>query len=457
MTKRTATAPALIWLIISISLASTSARVVAETGPEPVTIGVKASVRSEILDETRPLIVHLPADYETSDGRYPVLYLLDGDINFHHATGVVEFLSRSALCPSMIVIAIPNTDRARDFAPALATAPPDSPGSARFHEFLKRELIPFVDRTYRTSSYRVLWGHSSTGAFVFFSLARDPELFNSYIAASPSLGRDVDAVMSAAAPALSKHTPSPRRFFACYGGREDERFASGGQALTAMLEESAPSWLTWRLDWYENDNHMSTPHKSLYDSLERTFSAWRVDRRQLIEGGVAALLKQQEQVQREFGGELTIPESVIGPAAMTVLHRGRIEDALALLELNAKQHPRSWLALHGLGQALIRHGDDDRAFALFTQAAPLYPDQAGYPFVLNDFGYELLREEKHEQAIAVFLFAVKNNPNSANAYDSLGEAYMAAGQKELAITNYRKSLELNPDNINAVQMLERLE
>ena len=48
------------------------------------------------------------------------------------------------------------------------------------------------------------------------------------------------------------------------------------------------------------------------------------------------------------------------------------------------------------------------------------------------------------------------NPQSANAYDSLGEAYMKAGDNEKAIKNYKKSLELNPENNNAKKMLEKL-
>jgi cytochrome c-type biogenesis protein CcmH/NrfG len=48
-------------------------------------------------------------------------------------------------------------------------------------------------------------------------------------------------------------------------------------------------------------------------------------------------------------------------------------------------------------------------------------------------------------------------PQSANVYDSLGEAHMTDGQKKLAIQNYKKSLELNPDNNNAKEMLEKLQ
>lgn len=76
---------------------------------------------------------------------------------------------------------------------------------------------------------------------------------------------------------------------------------------------------------------------------------------------------------------------------------------------------------------------------------------------INDLGYELLGKKNYPAAIAVFKLNVELYPQSSNTYDSLGEAYMMNGDKELAIKNYKKSLELNPQNTNAVAMSKKLE
>jgi tetratricopeptide (TPR) repeat protein len=76
---------------------------------------------------------------------------------------------------------------------------------------------------------------------------------------------------------------------------------------------------------------------------------------------------------------------------------------------------------------------------------------------LNTLGYVLLQQRKIAEAIGLFKANVALYPQSANTYDSLAEAYMVNGNKELAIANYRKSLELNPQNSNAVAMLKKLE
>jgi tetratricopeptide (TPR) repeat protein len=72
-------------------------------------------------------------------------------------------------------------------------------------------------------------------------------------------------------------------------------------------------------------------------------------------------------------------------------------------------------------------------------------------------GCALLQYNKVNEAIEVFDFMVEEFPLSAKAWDSRGEAYMKAGNKELAIENYKKSLELNPGNENAKKMLEQLQ
>ncbi len=76
---------------------------------------------------------------------------------------------------------------------------------------------------------------------------------------------------------------------------------------------------------------------------------------------------------------------------------------------------------------------------------------------LNTLGYHLLRNKKIKDAIEIFKLNVEVYPEAYNTYDSLGEAYMVNGDKELAIKNYKKSLDLNPNNTNAVNILKKLE
>ena len=100
----------------------------------------------------------------------------------------------------------------------------------------------------------------------------------------------------------------------------------------------------------------------------------------------------------------------------------------------------------------------DAAIAQYRELKPKQSDV--YDFSeeeLNRLGYQLLGARKVDEAIEILKLNVEAYPAAFNAYDSLGEAYMTSGNKDLAIANYRKSLELNPKNTNATQMLSRLE
>lgn len=106
------------------------------------------------------------------------------------------------------------------------------------------------------------------------------------------------------------------------------------------------------------------------------------------------------------------------------------------------------IAENGIEAALAQYRD------LKSRQAKVY--DFGEP-ELNTLGYQLLRERKLKEAVEIFKLNVEAYPKGFNTYDSLGEAYMVSGNNDLAIENYKKSLELNPENTNATEMLKRME
>lgn len=132
-----------------------------------------------------------------------------------------------------------------------------------------------------------------------------------------------------------------------------------------------------------------------------------------------------------------------------------VQEAVAR-EYNWKYTPAPKSAGHAL--LLIENVQGTEAALNFYQRikqgrAPGYAIDEGS---LNQMGYHLLMQKKVDEAIKVLQLNVQEYPNASNPYDSLGEAYMTAGKKDLAIKNYEKSVELNPDNKNGVEMLKKL-
>lgn len=110
----------------------------------------------------------------------------------------------------------------------------------------------------------------------------------------------------------------------------------------------------------------------------------------------------------------------------------------------------------GFIQGLAKQ-DFQGAEALYDSLHKLNPEFVLKDSDLNAWGYELLRQNKLKAALAIFRLNTHLSTDSFNAFDSLGEAYEVAGNKDLAIVNYRQSLKLNPDNKHAEQQLKELE
>ena len=97
------------------------------------------------------------------------------------------------------------------------------------------------------------------------------------------------------------------------------------------------------------------------------------------------------------------------------------------------------------------------AIKLYKELKKKHPNDYNFrESELNTLGYELLKSNRIKDAIAIFKLNIKEYPDSFNVYDSMGEAYMDDGQNDLAIENYEKSLELNPKNDNAKQMIKKI-
>lgn len=105
----------------------------------------------------------------------------------------------------------------------------------------------------------------------------------------------------------------------------------------------------------------------------------------------------------------------------------------------------------------LRERGVEAAVAQYRELRKSVPNK--YDFAeteLNALGYELMFTGRPKDAVEIFKLNVEMYPQGFNTYDSLGEAYLAVGERELAVRNYKRSLELNPQNTNATAVLKRI-
>jgi hypothetical protein len=201
---------------MAFNLIAVMGMLVLQDGGQSVEIARSYRIPSRVLGETRVIDVSLPSSYATdSSRRYPVLIVLDGDFEHQIAATTARFYAETSQIPELIVVGVRNTNRGRDLTPALRPdfpSPPEIPvagGADNFLDFVGDELLPYLDRHYRTAPLRVLVGHSLGGLFAIYALGHRPTLFTGYIVMEPSVwwnrGAEVDEAKATLAEAAARH------------------------------------------------------------------------------------------------------------------------------------------------------------------------------------------------------------------------------------------------------------
>ncbi len=357
-----------------------------------ISIGFKDQLFSNVLNENREFWVNLPESYYeegASYKRYPILIVLDGNIHFQSITGMVDYMSAghngNLQIPEMIVVAIQNVNRRRDFTPdkIITKKKNDTGGGEKFLSFLEKELIPNLDKKYRTEPYRILFGHSLGGLLAMHTYMKEYTLFNAFIAVDPSFGTWDSETMDSKLDSLTEQ--SFKRFIyiatANWGKRNirnRDRHVRFYESLNSKCEGIFPA----KLEYFENENHGSVPILAFYNGISAIFEGYGVYYRNIL--STEQLTQHFEKLSNRLSWNVKPPEALVNRIGYYWLQMGK-EKALEMFKLNTQLYPQSY-----------------------------------------------------------------------NAYDSLAEANMTLGNTELAIANYEKSLELNPNNENAKAILKTL-
>ncbi|WP_018622141.1 alpha/beta hydrolase [Spirosoma luteum] len=247
------------------------------------------TIHSKLLNEERKVYVHCPkADSTDGNNRFPVLYVLDGDNHFELLAQYVDYLSRPDVLamPRIIVIGIPNTKRTRDLTPTNSLlnyeGKPDSSsyqgsgGNEKFLQFIKSELMPMIEKTYQTAPYKILAGHSFGGIASLNCLLTHPEMFEAYIAVSPSLWWDKEYVLKLTDEKLKNGSTLSKMLFYSDGneGGANSFFHKNLLQLNATLAKKKLKRLAYRYKHYPTETHMTEPVVAYFDALRFIFKNW---------------------------------------------------------------------------------------------------------------------------------------------------------------------------------------
>ena len=232
-------------------------------------------IASARLGEERQVWVSLPDRYDETQDRYPVAYMLDGEMNFN--SGLIGGLRQAALLgemPEFIIVGVVNTDRSKDIFPEVVTYGDGTKDGGRadaFLDFIGEELVPRIEKTFRTEPLRVLYGTSNTGFTAVYALFRKPELAGVYVAASATLSVPVFHANREAW--IRGFKGGDRRLVLIMGENDLPTVLSQNGLLKEQCDALAPAGLSCRLAVLGGRGHV--PNDSLVEGLRLHFEGWK--------------------------------------------------------------------------------------------------------------------------------------------------------------------------------------
>ena len=156
---------------------------------------VTDTISSQKLNEDRQIFIGLPPSYDKNpDQKYPILLLLDGDFLFDPFQGALSYAYYWDDIPEVIIVGISqnkNNERETDCMADETTGLPSEKGES-FYEFIGMELIPYIQKKYRTAPFKIIAGLDTTAAFSNFYLYKDNPVFDAYISLSPELATGME-------------------------------------------------------------------------------------------------------------------------------------------------------------------------------------------------------------------------------------------------------------------------
>lgn len=258
------------------------------------TSGETVVISSKILNEDRTIYIHYPKlDSMNLSKPLPVLYLMDGESHFDMLSQYIDYLSRwdVNVIPKMIVVGIVNTKRKRDLTPTKSIinyfGKPDtsaislmnpSGGSDQFLQFIKDELMPYIETNYKTQPYKIFAGHSFGGIASIYCMLTRPEMFNAYISISPSFWWDREYLLKLADKKLEKGAILNKTFFysdANEGLSDTSSFHTNLLKFDSLLARKALKELVYKYKYYPTESHMTEPIVAYYDALRFIYRDWK--------------------------------------------------------------------------------------------------------------------------------------------------------------------------------------
>ncbi|MFT7560057.1 MAG: putative alpha/beta superfamily hydrolase [Flavobacteriales bacterium] len=319
---------------------------------QPLYFGHTETILSTALNEERILSVKLPQGYEDDiKASYPVFYTLDGQTHFRRVAGTLEWLSdTSQTIPKHIVVGIhsEHPHRMRD-SQVIAKDEDTPPTADAFLTFLSDELIPYIDKTYRTAPHKILAGHSAYARFALYAYGQERSPFDAYILMSPAVpesNEDLIRFTLAQAKKMKSKQASDSFLFMALGYEPD--LQSNVDILHKALSKNSKNNSAWEVQSYPKENHMSLPSKTLHNAMRSIAESqgWAVPTN-VTRKNAKAIVKHYKNLSKKLGKTVEPNPMVFVNVAWEGINGADFDRAEDMLNTALKLYPEdAWLYNH---------------------------------------------------------------------------------------------------------------
>ncbi|TMP54617.1 alpha/beta hydrolase-fold protein [Pseudoalteromonas sp. S1612] len=340
------------------------------------------TIKSVVLNEERTVVVQLPKSYQAEPNKvYPVVYRLDGAGNIPLASAVIERLQNDNRAPEVIIVAIENTNRLRDFYPTVNKEPQgpvgEGGGAATFLAFFEQELIPLVNKNYRTHDYKVISGASAGGVFALYALQAKPELFQAHIAYSPAVWWNYGAMVKSTKSFITK-TKDLNNYVYTNIGEEAGIMRERYDELQQSLQSHKVQGLRFFSDAFDGISHGLTSAAGVFNAYYNLFLPKQMPISALTDD-VVSIDAYYQNLSQQWGEQVSPPDRAVRLLGYNLTDNQQFERAIEVFKYNIKNHPKSVSAISALSYGYEMQGNISQALAHMESALAIADDS--YPYI----------------------------------------------------------------------------
>ncbi|MEO9853410.1 MAG: alpha/beta hydrolase-fold protein [Reichenbachiella sp.] len=372
-------------------------------------LGQTKNIQSESLASDQQIQVYLPDNYEKGDKKYPVLYILDGQWFYLNGIAIQKTLRGENVLPEMIIVGVDM--KSRQVHDSILNNKWDE-----YASFIKKELVSYVDQTYRTNQDRVLFGWENSAFLASELIIRESSPFTGAIVSN---GGSMDEKM---VESFNKYSndQKPKYLFMANSDKDIYTVRYSNNFAKDLTEQNFAN-LTWEYRKFNEETHESLPYLSMYHGLRFYYHNYGSIVYASIDdfhqkGGIPYLREYFRQRGERFDQDTEIDNSTKN----TLIWMAWKEDNFSSFDLFMKEFAdvldtkryASAYWQNRLAQFYLKYGDVVNAITYFNRGIQKYPD----PKYL------------------------------AKMHAGLGEAYRSKGDRKLAVKNFKMAVSYATQN-----------